>query len=122
MVRVVRDAGGGRARGRFTLICEGWLPHDGAASRRGRGLESSAPAGAGAHSRSAGPVWRAPAATGSSNGLCGERSVGQAGDLPDKAGELAGDGDRDGGPFLYGARTPATSRPCRRTTGRATTP
>jgi len=36
---------GGR-RGRFRLICEGWLPHDGASLRRGRGLESTAPAGA----------------------------------------------------------------------------
>src|SRR3954451_5047561 len=96
----VRVAAG--RRGRFRLICEGWLPHDGAASRRGRGLESSAPAGAGAHSRIAGPVWRAPAATGTPNGLfvSAYGSVGLAGDLPDKAGELARDCDRDGGAFL----------------------
>ena len=46
------------ARAHEALICEGWLPHDGASLRRGRGLEASAPAGAGAHSAIAGPVWR----------------------------------------------------------------
>src|SRR4051812_49838861 len=73
------------------------------ASRRGRGLVSSAPTGIGAHSRIAGPVWRAPAATGTSNGVLAGRSVGLAGDLPDKAGELAGDGDGDGGASLAAA-------------------
>jgi hypothetical protein len=63
----VRVAAG--RRGRFRLICEGWLPHDGSSLRRGRGLGSSAPAVAGAHSHIADPVGAAPTATPTSNVL-----------------------------------------------------
>ena len=46
-------------RGRFSLICEGWLPQDGGSTRRGRCLISSAPVSAGAHRLSRVPVARA---------------------------------------------------------------
>ena len=92
-------------RGRFRLICEGWLPQDGLFARRGRGLGSSAPAGGLVLiARIAGPgVARAGRHPHLERVVVGW-SVGLAGDLPDEAGQLAGDGDRDGGALLGAAR------------------
>src|SRR5262245_25504431 len=72
----------------------------GCATCRGRGLGTSAPTVVGAHSAVAGPGWHASAAPPTSSGMRVSRSVGQLGDLPDKARQLAGDGDRDGAAFL----------------------
>jgi hypothetical protein len=98
-----------KRRGRFRLICEGWLPQDGLFVAPGPlpRIERASTL-AGAHNRIAGPVWRTSAATPTSNGM-GCRSVRLAGDLPDEAGQLARDGDRDGGAALGAA--PVEVRP-----------
>src|SRR3954454_25317866 len=109
-------------RGRFRLICEDWVPQDGCSTRRGRCLATSAPPGlGGAHNAIAGPGWRAPAAARARTGCRIGGSVGQARDLPDKARELAGDGDRDGGALLRATRVdmcPAVMQPQLRAPGR----
>ena len=92
-----------KRRGHFRLICEGWVPQDGLCDVPGPRSRIERASRAGAHSRIAGPGWHASAATPTSNGLLWSWSVGLAGDLPDKAGQLAGDGDRDGRALL-GAR------------------
>src|ERR1700693_582368 len=89
-------------RGRFRLICEGWLPQDGLFVALGplSNIER-ADGGVGAHSVIADPVVRAPAAALTPSGLCGfGLDVGLVGDLPDETREFAGNGNRDGGALL----------------------
>ena len=100
------------ARGHFRLICEGWVPQDELFDVPGPLPRIERASGqAGARNAIAGPVWHAPAATSISDGLLVQRSVGLSRDLPDETGQLARDGDRNGGAAFAATRVemrPAT--------------